>query len=82
MGTIVRLMFHFISFLIRFIASNFNEFLAKNGPYMSAAIAFYAFFSLFPLSLAIIASFSLFLVVPGFVVSLSEVLKIQFLVLL
>ena len=34
---------------IKFVASNFNEFLDKNGPYMSAAIAFYAFFSIFPL---------------------------------
>ena len=58
-------MFRAISFSIRFIASNFNEFLGKNGPYMSAAIAFYAFFSLFPLSLAIIAVFSLVLGIAG-----------------
>lgn len=51
---------------VKFIASNFNEFLAKNGPYMSAAIAYYAFFSLFPLSLALIAVFSLFLGIEGF----------------
>jgi membrane protein len=59
-------MFRSIAFFIRFFASNFNEFLAKNGPYMSAAIAFYAFFSLFPLSLAIIAVFSLVLGIGGF----------------
>jgi membrane protein len=52
--------------IIKFIASNFNEFLAKNGPYMSAAIAYYAFFSLFPLTLALIAVFSLFLGIEGF----------------
>jgi membrane protein len=51
---------------VKFVASNFNEFLAKNGPYMSAAIAYYAFFSLFPLSLALIAVFSLFLGIEGF----------------
>ena len=51
--------------IFKFIASNFNEFLAKNGPYMSAAIAYYAFFSLFPLSLALIAVFSLVLGIEG-----------------
>jgi membrane protein len=51
---------------IKFVASNFNEFLGKNGPYMSAAIAFYAFFALFPLSLALITIFSLFLGIEGF----------------
>lgn len=70
-------MFRLISFSIRFIASNFNEFLAKNGPYMSAAIAFYAFFSLFPLSLAIIAVFSLVLGVTGFEDRLIEGLRMQ-----
>ena len=52
--------------IVKFVASNINEFLAKNGPYMSAAIAYYAFFSLFPLSLALIAVFSLFLGIPDF----------------
>jgi membrane protein len=59
-------MFSVVVFIVRFIASNFNDFLAKNGPYMSAAIAYYAFFSLFPLSLALIAVFSLFLGIPDF----------------
>ena len=58
-------MFRVISFLVRFFTSNFNEFLAKNGPYMSAAIAFYAFFSLFPLTLAVIAVLSLVLGISG-----------------
>jgi membrane protein len=60
------LMFRALVFTVKFIASNFNEFLAKNGPYMSAAIAYYAFFSLFPLSLALIAVFSLVLGIEGF----------------
>lgn len=51
---------------LKFVASNFNEFLDKNGPYMSAAIAFYAFFALFPLSLALITIFSFFLGIEGF----------------
>ncbi|MBT5893624.1 MAG: YihY/virulence factor BrkB family protein [Chloroflexi bacterium] len=62
----VPLMFSALIAIIKFIASNFNEFLAKNGPYMSAAIAYYAFFSLFPLTLALIAVFSLFLGIEGF----------------
>lgn len=62
---------------IRFVASNFNEFLDKNGPYMSAAIAFYAFFALFPLSLALITIFSLFLGIEGFEERLIEGLETQ-----
>ncbi|MCH7983573.1 MAG: YihY/virulence factor BrkB family protein [Chloroflexi bacterium] len=73
----VNQMFRVISFLTRFFASNFNEFLGKNGPYMSAAIAFYAFFSLFPLSLAIIAVFSLVLGIEGFEEKLIDGLRMQ-----
>jgi len=64
-------------FISRFIVSNFNEFLGKNGPYMSAAIAYYAFFALFPLSLALIAVFSLVLGIQGFEEQLIEGLRIQ-----
>ncbi|NQW20212.1 MAG: YihY/virulence factor BrkB family protein [Chloroflexi bacterium] len=63
--------------IIKFISSNFNEFLEKNGPYMSAAIAYYAFFSLFPLSLALIAVFSLFLGVGDFETQLIAGLREQ-----
>jgi len=66
-----------ILFISRFIVSNFNEFLGKNGPYMSAAIAYYAFFALFPLSLALIAVFSLVLHIEGFEEQLIEGLRIQ-----
>ncbi|MBT4126718.1 MAG: YihY/virulence factor BrkB family protein [Chloroflexi bacterium] len=59
-------MFNALVLIVKFVASNFNEFLAKNGPYMSAAISYYAFFSLFPLSLALITVFSLFLGIEGF----------------
>ena len=62
---------------IKFVASNFNEFLDKNGPYMSAAIAFYAFFALFPLSLALITIFSLFLGIENFEARLIEGLETQ-----
>ena len=73
----VSQMIRTISFSIKFLASNFNEFLGKNGPYMSAAIAFYAFFSLFPLSLAIIAVFSLVLGIQGFEDRIIEGLRMQ-----
>jgi len=66
-----------ILFISRFIVSNFNEFLGKNGPYMSAAIAYYAFFALFPLLLALIAVFSLVLHIEGFEEQLIEGLRIQ-----
>tara|TARA_Y100000588_G_scaffold83786_1_gene88405 strand:- start:629 stop:1591 length:963 start_codon:yes stop_codon:yes gene_type:complete len=66
-----------ILFISRFIVSNFNEFLGKNGPYMSAAIAYYAFFALFPLSLALIAVFSVVLGIEGFEEQLIEGLRIQ-----
>ena len=59
-------MFSVLLTIVKFVASNFNEFLAKNGPYMSAAISYYAFFSLFPLTLALITVFSFFLGVEGF----------------
>jgi membrane protein len=59
-------MFSVFLTIVKFVASNFNEFLAKNGPYMSAAIAYYAFFSLFPLTLALITVFSFFLGIEGF----------------
>ena len=62
---------------IKFVASNFNEFLDKNGPYMSAAIAFYAFFSIFPLSLALITIFSYFLNIEGFQEQLIKGLETQ-----
>ena len=63
--------------IVKFIASNFNEFLGKNGPYMSAAIAYYAFFSLFPLSLALIAVFSLVLGMQNFEDQLIDGLRQQ-----
>jgi len=38
-----------------------NDFLGKNGPQLAAAISYYAFFSLFPLALAVIFGLSFFL---------------------
>ena len=55
----------FVRFII-LIASVFNEFLSKNGPYMAASISFYSLFSLFPLLLALISIFGFFLGFKGF----------------
>ena len=46
---------------IRLCASGFNEFLDKNGPYMSASISFYTLFSMFPLLLALLSIFGFLL---------------------
>jgi membrane protein len=69
----VRLFIRFIAFC----ASNFNEFLEKNGPYMSAAVSFYALFSLFPLFLALVIVFGLFLGIENFKTRLVEALVTQ-----
>ena len=76
-GTIDGLMFSALVLVVKFATSNFNEFLGKNGPYMSAAIAYYAFFSLFPLSLALIAVFSLVLGMQNFEDQLIDGLRQQ-----
>ena len=67
---------YFILF-IKLVASGFNEFLDKNGPYMSAAISFYAFFSLFPLMLALVTVFSVFLNFRGIEDRIIEGLQTQ-----
>ncbi len=66
----------FVNF-IKFFASAFNEFLDKNGPYMAAAISFYAFFALFPLTLALISVFGFILGIEGFSEQLVEGLQRQ-----
>jgi membrane protein len=58
--------YHYFVRFIAFCASNFNEFLDKNGPYMAAAISFYALFSIFPLMLALITVFGFFLGLENF----------------
>ena len=45
-----------------------NDFLAKNGPYLSAGITYYALFSLVPLTLALVA-------ISGFFLGSSEALE-------
>ena len=65
----------YIIWLLGFIGDITNEFLDKNIPFMSAAISFYAFFSLFPLLLALIIIFSLFVGIKGFEQLLIDSLK-------
>jgi len=43
-----------------FLYRSTHEFFHKNGPYMSAAISYYAFFAIFPLLIGIITVFSFF----------------------
>ena len=45
---------YFVRFVL-FCTDAVNDFLAKNCPYIAAAISFYALFSFFPLVLAIIS---------------------------
>jgi len=48
-----------------------NDFLGKNGPQLAAAISYYALFSLFPLTLAVIFGLSFFLG-PGSIEDLAQ----------
>jgi membrane protein len=48
-----------------------NDFLGKNGPQLAAAISYYAFFSLFPLALAIIFGLS-FILDPEYIEDLAQ----------
>ena len=50
----------------RLVGSISSEFLGLNGPYMAAAVSFYALFSMFPLMLALIAVAGFFLESGGF----------------
>ena len=49
-----------------FCANATKKFLTNNGMQMAAAVAFYSFFSLFPLSLLIILSFDFFVIQTSF----------------
>jgi membrane protein len=56
----------FFLWFLRFVGDIINEFLEKNVPFMCASISFYAFFSLFPLLLALIMIFSIFIGIRDF----------------
>ena len=51
--------------IVFFLYRSGHEFFHKNGPYMSAAISYYAFFAIFPLLIGIITVFSFFLRIEG-----------------
>jgi len=63
---VLRFIWWAIVWLISLIASVFNEFLWKNGPYMAAAVSFYSLLCLFPLILGLMSVFGFFLKIEGF----------------
>ena len=65
----------FFLWFLSLIGEITNEFIEKNVPLLSAAISFYAFFSVFPLLLAIIMIFSIFLGIPDFEQTILDALK-------
>ena len=67
---------------LRLVAGIGREFLARNGPYMAAAVSFYALFSIFSLMLALIAVVGLFLEESGgfrdrLIAGIPEVLPVE-----
>ncbi len=63
---------------IMFISRNVNDFVYINGHYLAAAIAFYGFLSLFPLSIALITLSRILIGIEGFEQRLIEGLLQQF----
>ena len=64
---VVTGLFKFVGICTRAV----NDFLGKNGPQLAAAISYYAFFSLFPLALAIIFGLS-FILDPDYIEDLAQ----------
>ena len=62
----VRRSFHWVSQAFWFIYHNVNDFMSVNGHYLAAAIAFYSFLSIFPLSIALITLWRLSIGLEGF----------------
>jgi len=62
----LRFVWWAIVWLISLIASVFNEFLWKNGPFMAAGVSYYSLLCLFPLLLGLISVFGFFLGIGGF----------------
>ena len=50
-----------IQFVASLVLSLIKDFFSRNGPYIAAAISFYTMLCLFPLTLLVLAAFSLFL---------------------
>ena len=50
-----------IQFVVSLVLSLIKDFFSRNGPYIAAAISFYTMLCLFPLTLLVLAAFSLFL---------------------
>ena len=64
--TYVRRTFGWSKQAFWFIYHNVNDFMSVNGHYLAAAIAFYSFLSIFPLSIALITLWRLLVGLEGF----------------
>ncbi len=58
--------FGFVRHAFWFVYHNVNDFMSVNGHYLAAAIAFYAFLSIFPLSIALITLWRFVVGLEGF----------------
>ena len=62
----VRRSFSWVDQAFWFVYHNVNDFMSVNGHYFAAAIAFYSFLSIFPLSIALITLWRLSVGIEGF----------------
>lgn len=62
----IRPMFSWVSQTFWFAYHNVNDFMSVNGHYLAAAIAFYSFLSIFPLSIALITLWRFVVGAEGF----------------
>ncbi len=65
-GTTLRTVGRWLKAAFWFIYQNVNDFMTINGHYLAAAIAFYGFLSIFPLSIALITLWSFTVGTEGF----------------
>lgn len=64
--TYIRAGFRWASQTFWFVYHNVNDFMSVNGHYLAAAIAFYSFLSIFPLSIALITLWRFVVGIEGF----------------
>ncbi len=64
--TYIRVVFRWMSQVFWFTFHNVNDFMSVNGHYLAAAIAFYSFLSIFPLSIALITLWRFVVGIEGF----------------
>lgn len=64
--THIRPMFNWLNQTFWFVYHNVNDFMSVNGHYLAAAIAFYSFLSIFPLTIALITLWRFVVGAEGF----------------